>query len=103
MGGMRNLLALFTLLCSHSFSQSVQATMTGTLTDAAGHGIPGAIVEAQQKDTGLTRGTESTVSGAYTIAGLPIGNYTISASKPGFSTAHANNIRLHVAQTRNLD
>jgi hypothetical protein len=68
-----------------------------------GRGIPEAVVRVRQQETSLVRSTQTGMAGAYSIAGLPIGTYTVEISHGGFYAAVSNEIRLFVGQTRTLN
>lgn len=51
-------------------------TISGRVTDASGHGIPGVTVWA-----GFPRNTSTDASGNYTFTGLPAGTYTVRPEK----------------------
>lgn len=86
-----------------ALTQTVQASLTGTVADMSGHAIPGAIISITQTGIGLTREAQSGDGGVYRIGELPLGYYDVSVVKPGFSTVTAKQVRLYVGQARNLD
>src|SRR3954452_21101327 len=83
-------------------TQTVQASLTGTITDLNGNGIPGANVTATQESIAFLGKAQSAGNGVYRIAGLPIGYYNVSVAKPGFDAVNLTRIRLYVGQERNL-
>jgi hypothetical protein len=87
-------LVLFTL-CSVAFSQST-TLLRGTITDPQNAAVSDAVVKLNNSQTGLVRQTVSAANGEYQFLQLPPGIYTLSAEKPGFSTAARNNIELLV-------
>jgi len=56
------------------------STISGRVTDASGHGIPGVTVWA-----GFPRNTTTDASGNYTFTDLPAGTYIIRPAKEGYS------------------
>jgi hypothetical protein len=94
---------LVILLASTLFGQGSLGTMTGTVLDATGAGVPGAIVTAVNAATGVESRTTTTSTGAYTLPYLPPGTYRITVTALGFRTAAAENITLRVAQTQTVD
>ncbi len=96
---------LIVLFCvsQPGFSQTTQASLTGTVSDINGHAIPGARVAVKQRGIGFSRDTESGDAGVYRLPGLPLGYYDVSVTKPGFETAGASEVRLYLGQARNLD
>ncbi|HXP82801.1 MAG TPA: carboxypeptidase regulatory-like domain-containing protein [Verrucomicrobiae bacterium] len=68
-------------------AQVAGASLTGTITDAQGGVVVGAKVSAKNVATGVTNETQSNVSGIYTLVNINAGNYEVSFSAPGFTTA----------------
>lgn len=54
-------------------------------------------------DTGLTRITQTTESGGYTIVRLPAGRYEITAEVQGFKTSKRSDVQLNVGSVLTLD
>jgi len=65
--------------------------------------VAGAKVSANQPATGLTRVTETTASGLYSFASLPVGSFTISVEKTGFGPVKAEHIELSVGASVAMD
>jgi hypothetical protein len=95
--------AILFIASSGAFSQSSQANLNGTITDASGNGIPSASVQVVRKETMWTRSTTAGASGVYSLPDLPIGTYEISVSGSGFNEAHFHAIELQIGQTRTLN
>src|SRR5262245_26967056 len=90
-------------LAAVAWSQNELAGITGTVQDAQGRPISGAVVRLQQDETKLIRVTRTGSAGSYFLGGLPIGAYSALISIPGFDEARVPGIRLSVGQTRTLD
>src|SRR5260370_34692260 len=84
-------------------AQGAGATLSGTVTDRSGAVIPRAQITVKNTATGTTRGSETNTAGFYTAPGLPPGNYAVSVTAPGFSTAVRTNITLTVGAQQVLD
>lgn len=98
------LFACMFLLIPFGFAQQGSAgEVTGTIKDASGAMIPGALVVATEQSTNVTTKTTSTSVGVYTLPALPPGVYKITASHEGFSTEETSAITLRVAQVLNVD
>ena len=83
------------------FSQSSNATLSGTVSDAARALIPGVSVTATNTETNVVTTAVSNESGIYNISGLLPGVYTVSAELPGFQTQTFTDVRLgNAAQAR---
>src|SRR5262245_9070438 len=70
------------------------ASVTGTVSDSSGGLIPGVSVKATAVDTGVVTTVITNESGSYNFSNLLPGNYTLSASLPGFQTKNLTNIQL---------
>ncbi len=93
------LLCLCLLLATGTATAQVdQGAMTGTVTDDTGAIVPGAQVTLSATDTGLTLQSKSNGSGNFTFSPIKIGNYSVSASAPGFQTTTRKNIHVDVQQ-----
>jgi len=84
-------------------AQGAGATLTGTVMDRSGAVIPRAQITVKNTATGTTRSSETNTAGFYTAPGLPPGNYAVSVTAPGFSTAVRTNITLTVGAQQVLD
>lgn len=93
------LVILMTLGCGiAALGQTTNATLSGLVADPQGAVIPNATVVATQIDTGQNHTTLSGADGHYIIPNLPIGNYKITATSPGFKTLIVPSITLQVNQ-----
>ena len=82
------LLVIALMLAPSLMAQSlVSGDITGTVTDPSGAVVPKATVAIKNNSTGATRTVTSNAAGAYRFSLLPPGNYTVTASAPGFNKA----------------
>jgi Carboxypeptidase regulatory-like domain len=58
--------------------------ISGQVVDETGAALPGASVEAKNKDTGLALVAVSDSRGVYRIVSVPVGTYAVTASLQGF-------------------
>lgn len=79
-------------------AQTTAATLTGLITDSSGATISGAHLTLIEVDTGATHELDSNSSGEYTLTALPPGNYTLSVTRPGFSSYRQQGIVLTVSE-----
>src|SRR5437879_1729735 len=79
------------------------ATLNGTITDTTGAAVPNVRVTATSTATGLTRTTQSTQSGLYSLTGLPVGTYDLSVESQGFKLAKRTSINLSVGAVATVD
>lgn len=77
-------LLLLLAMASAARSQAQTATLKGRITDDTGASIPGATVMVTGAG-GFQKMTTTDQTGAYSIAGLAPGSYTVRASAPGFA------------------
>jgi len=96
------LILLITLLIplQYSYGQGVTtSSLTGTVTDASGEGLPGATIVAVHTPTGTRYGTATLSDGRYTVPNMRTGGpYTITVSFIGFEDQVFNNISLRLAE-----
>jgi hypothetical protein len=86
-----------TILC-----QQITGSIVGTVTDPQGAVVNNATVKATNTDTGFTRSGQTNGEGEFRIDYLPVGNYTVEGSAPGFKTYMQTNVTLSVDQTQTL-
>jgi outer membrane receptor for ferrienterochelin and colicin len=84
-------------------SQITTATIQGEIKDANGAVVQGVTVEAINKETNLSKKVTTNEEGRYIILGLQPGNYSITASKQGFTTPVIESTPLTVGQTLTAD
>src|SRR5713226_9327694 len=95
------LLTSFCLLPS-AHGQSASATLSGTVEDQNGAVVPGAIVTAENKATGLKRQATTNSEGSFTIPLLPPSTYSVTAQAQGFSPVQVSNVVLNVGDQKAL-
>jgi hypothetical protein len=104
---MSNLLFLLGLCCVFSgrptWAQVDQGTITGLVKDATGAVVPQAVVTLTNTDTNFVLHGKSGASGEYVFSPIKIGNYTVSASAPGFETTTQENVHVDVQDRLNID
>jgi len=88
---------------THTFSQTSNATLGGTVTDASGALIPGVTITATNTQTGIVAAVVSNESGTYQFASLQTGLYRVAADLSGFQTRVYNDITLGVSQQVRLN
>src|SRR6202790_287244 len=102
-----NKFALFTLLFSSMVglcfmlalplrAQVAGGTLSGTITDASGGGVPNAEVEIKNPATGIVHTVTTNSEGFYTAANLLPGNYEVAVSATGFNTEIKTGITINV-------
>ena len=76
MKGLRKICALCALLlltAGFGYSQAVNATLLGTVTDSSGAIVPNAKVTITEVNTGINRSGQTNESGNYTFPDMPPG------------------------------
>jgi hypothetical protein len=94
-------LALMIVAAAPAHPQTT-ATVTGTVSDTSGGALPGTRLTLQHTETGLIRTALSGPDGRFAFAGLPVGNYSLSAELAGFRTVVRQGLLLTIGQTVTL-
>lgn len=103
MSSMKNLMAFVAVLCltSFTFAQGgATGAITGVVQDPTGSVLAGAKVKVVSEATGQTvRQLTADSSGGFTATLLPVGNYTIEVSAPGFATTKFSGLVVRITET----
>jgi Carboxypeptidase regulatory-like domain/TonB dependent receptor len=83
--------------------QTFRGTILGTITDSSGAAIAGATVTIKNLDTGLTRTVSTSADGSYAVPELPIGNYSVNVTAPGFKEEVVTGVKVDVSTERRAD
>ena len=94
---------LYLALPIHTYGQTINATLGGTVTDATGALIPGVTITATNLATGIVTTVLTNEAGAYNFASIQSGTYKVTAELPGFQTQTYNNVVLGVSQQVRLN
>ncbi len=84
-------------------SESINATIRGRITDPTGQSVVGAAVSAVNDATAYARSVPTGDDGYYVIPTLPIGTYTLTVTKDGFSTLKFPGIVLQAGREAVVD
>ena len=106
MKGLRTICALFALLLltvGFGYSQAVNATLLGTVTDSSGAVVPNAKVTVTEVNTGVNRSGQSNESGNYTFPDMPPGQYSVTVELSGFKKETRKDIALTVNSSTRTD
>jgi Carboxypeptidase regulatory-like domain len=96
-------LTLLLFCASAMLAQDFRATLQGTISDPSNATIAGSTVTLRSVETGVERNTVANSSGYYLFQYLPIGNYVLNVSAPGFRNFVRENIRLEVGANVRVD
>ncbi|MGH9800975.1 MAG: carboxypeptidase regulatory-like domain-containing protein, partial [Blastocatellia bacterium] len=84
-------------------AQFTEAALKGRVTDTQGNVVVASPVVARNDQTGQIRSTTTDDNGAYLLASLSPGNYTIFVRVAGFKTFEQRALKLSVGQTTELN
>src|SRR5689334_16517918 len=95
-------LVAFLVVSTTVYAQGVAGlgAVSGTVRDSTGAIVPGANVILTNESRGITRTTQTTDAGVFTIAALqPSAGYTLTVDKSGFAKWEAKSFTVQVGQT----
>src|SRR5690349_14373908 len=78
-------------------TQTVRGGIQGTVTDSSGAAVAAADVSVHSAETGLVRTTKTNYEVDCLVSELPLGTYSVSASKQGFGTKVMNGVAVAVS------
>jgi hypothetical protein len=94
------------LFCSSSsilFSQTVDTSILGSVTDPQGSVIPDAIVVVHAEATGQEKSVKTTADGQYRVQYLVPGIYSVTVNASGFAPSKRSGIQLALSQQIHID
>jgi hypothetical protein len=91
------------MLAGAARGQTINAALTGTITDSTGAVVPGAAVRITNSATNVATEAVSHADGVYQAPSLPAGTYVVTISANGFKMARRNDVVLDVSQQARLD
>ncbi|PYV64102.1 MAG: hypothetical protein DMG97_35885, partial [Acidobacteria bacterium] len=97
-------LSFFGLVYAHSaWAQVLYGSVTGTVTDQSGAGVPKAHVAATNRATGVKRETDTDDNGHYSITDLAPGDYDLKVTASGFKPLTQTNLMVAANTVTNGD
>jgi hypothetical protein len=85
-------------------AQEISGSISGTVADATGAAVSGAIVTLTNTDRAFVERTLKTDKvGYYTASSLPLGNYSVTVAMKGFKTATVTGLVLHADDALKAD
>ncbi len=84
-------------------AQVAGATLSGTVMDQSGGGVPQVAITVKNIATGITRNSATSAAGFYSAPNLLPGTYEIRAAAQGFSTEVQTGITLTVGEQQVLN
>ena len=102
---MRSIVVSFValLVTTSALAQTPTGTILGTVKDTQGAAVPGATVTATNLGTKYSRDTATDAAGEYALRLLPIGNYEVVVTLPGFKNFTQTGILLEVGRNARVD
>ena len=91
------------LIAAPVFGQQGRGTISGTVTDPTGAGVPGAWVTVINTGTNFTFRTSTRDSGSFVAPAMPVGDYNVTVEKQGFRKVLRSGITLQVDQNAVID
>lgn len=85
------------------FAQFTQSSIVGTVVDAAGAPVTGAVVKVRNEGTNFTRSLVTEAGGDYRVSGLEAGFYQVSVSLAGFKTFEQTRVDVVSGQNKRVD
>src|SRR3978361_659902 len=100
---MYTLVACLLISASVAWSQAVNATLLGTVTDASGAVISNARVVAVETSTNVSHTAQTNDSGNYNLPDLPPGTYSVTAEMTGFKKESRTGVAVEVNTSTRVD
>ena len=94
---------LLSVCAGLAFSQAINATLLGTVTDASGAVVVNAKVTITETNTGVSRTANSNESGNYSFPNLPPGTYSVTVELQGFKKVTRNAVDVLVDTSVRVD
>jgi outer membrane receptor for ferrienterochelin and colicin len=91
------------LLASPALAVELKGQIKGTVLDDQGLGVPGVTLVVTSPALQGTGGDTSDADGRFRVVGLPPGDYAVEATKPGFSSWVATEIRVAAGSTITIE
>jgi len=88
------------LLTVTAYGQTINASLTGAITDSTGAVVPVAKVQITNSATNVQTGVIAHEDGTYEAPSLPPGTYVVTVSAGGFKTARRTDVVLDVSHRR---
>ena len=100
--------AIAVLVCALAFAtpalaQEQRGSLEGTIKDAQGAVLPGAVVEARSAALIGVRTETTDANGMYRFPALPPGTYQVTAALSGFQSAKSQIVQLSVGEVLRVD
>src|ERR1700720_2478382 len=94
---------VFGAISAPSTRAQVSGSITGLVTDPSGASVASAEVTAKNLETGVVRHVSTDDSGRYLLLSLPVSEYEVHVSKPGFQDSVRGGVHLVIGQEAHVD
>ncbi len=91
------------VISTNALAQTPTGTILGSVKDGQGGVVPGATVTATNTGTQFSRTVVTDDAGEYALRLLPVGNYQVSVTIPGFKNFTQSGIALEVGRNARVD
>src|ERR1700745_306918 len=93
----------FLFACTPAMAQNATGRIIGTVTDAQNAAIAGAKITITNTGTNVHWNTVTNAEGFYQVLDLPVGTYSVSAERDGFSKVITAPEALDINQALRID
>lgn len=83
-------------------SQTFRGGISGSVVDSSAAAVSGAVVAASSPAIGLERKTITTAAGEFSFSDLPLGEYQVEVSHPGFTVLRVQKVSVEVGKVTGL-
>jgi Carboxypeptidase regulatory-like domain len=97
------LVAFFGFGIQSGFGQGGRASISGTVTEQTGAVVPDTKIVVTDTVTGQAREVVTTESGTYVVPLLPVGNFSVTCSHPGFKSETRTGVKLTADEKATVD
>ena len=91
------------LLATALLGQEFRATITGTVLDPSGAGVPNASIEVRSSATSAPVTAKTNDTGSYSVPFLTPGTYSVKIAAGGFKTFTSEGVELHAGDKLQVD
>src|SRR6476659_10182756 len=98
---MRKLGLLFVCLCAFVRAQDPTGALEGQVTDASSARISKADVKVENSQTGYATTSHTSPEGEFHFSNLPVGEYSLRVTAPGFTPFVASSVRINIGRIVN--
>ena len=88
-----------TIFSAPGFAQATDANLTGSVLDPSSGGVPNATLVLENQATGVKYSTVADSRGQYRFNNIPVGQYSVTATAPGFTSSSLKNVNLQLNMT----